>query len=186
MSLSKPSTESQPNRTGSPRDGSPRDPRELPLRSQRGFSLIELMVSLALMTIMFGVGIPAMQRYLHTNHLIGAANNLAGELRLARQRAVSEENNVVFSWDLTDDKYRWLDDDDNDGTADTGEYQSDWRVLPDDVDLVAGSTPLVGTSVTFQSNGSATQGGQLTVTNDASLSKTIQLVQVSGLVKVIS
>jgi prepilin-type N-terminal cleavage/methylation domain-containing protein len=153
---------------------------------QRGFSLVELMVSLAMMTILFAVGLPALNKYLKTNNLIGSANNLAGELRLARQRAVSEENNVVFSWSLADDHYRWLDDDDNDGTADVGEYLSDWRELPDGIDLVAGATPMAGTSVTFSSGGSASQGGQLKVTNANGLERTIQLVQVSGLVKVLS
>ncbi|HEX7877884.1 MAG TPA: GspH/FimT family pseudopilin [Candidatus Eisenbacteria bacterium] len=157
-----------------------------PRSGERGFSLVELMVSIALMSIMFLVGLPAMNRYLKTNRLLAASANLAGELRLARQRAVSEENNVVFSWNLTDDKYRWLDDDDNDGSADTGEYVSEWRQLPDGIDLDAGATPLAGTSVTFLSSGSASQGGQLTVTNEEGLERTIQLVQVSGLVKVLS
>jgi len=153
---------------------------------ERGFSLIELMVSIALMSIMFLIGLPAMSRYMKTNRLLGASANLAGELRLARQRAVSEENNVVFSWDLTDDKYQWLDDDDNDGTADTGEYVSEWRQLPAGIDLDGGATPLAGTSVTFLSGGSASQGGQLKVSNEIGLERTIQLVQVSGLVKVLS
>ena len=157
-----------------------------PSFGDRGFSLVELMVSIVLMSIMFAVGVPALARYMKTNKLIGSTANLAGELRLARQRAVSEENNVVFSWNLTDDKYQWFDDDDNDGTADTGEYVSEWRQLPDDVDLEFGATPMAGTSVTFASGGGASQGGQLMLTNPAGLTRTIQLVQVSGLVKVLS
>jgi prepilin-type N-terminal cleavage/methylation domain-containing protein len=157
-----------------------------PSFGERGFSLVELMVSIALMSIMFAVGVPALARYMKTNKLLGSTANLAGELRLARQRAVSEENNVVFNWNLTDDKYQWFDDDDNDGTADSGEYASEWRLLPDEVDLEAGDTPLAGTSVTFSSSGGASQGGQLKLTNEAGLTRTIQLVQVSGLVKVLS
>jgi type IV fimbrial biogenesis protein FimT len=157
-----------------------------PPSAERGFSLIELLVSIALTSIMFAVGLPAMSKYLKTNQLIGSANNLAGELRLARQRAVSEQNNVVFSWSMTDDQYRWHDDDDGDGTADTGEYLSEWHDLPASVDLVDGDTPLAGTSVTFAPGGSASQGGQLKVTGADGLTRTIQLVQVSGLVKVLS
>jgi len=157
-----------------------------PRNGEHGFSLIELMVALTLMTVMFAVGVPALGRYLQTNHLLGGAGNLAGEMRLARQRAVSEENSVIFSWSLDDDRYRWHDDDDSDGTADNGEYISDWHELADGVDLVAGESPLSGTSVTFSPNGNASQGGQLTLSNSEGLSRTVQLVAASGLVKVIS
>jgi len=157
-----------------------------PSPGERGFSLMELMVSLTLMTVMFAVGVPAMSRYLRTNHVLGSANNLAGELRLARQRAVSEQNWVIFSWSLADDHYRWHDDDDSDGVADTGEYISDWRELPNGVDLVNGASAFGTASVTFRANGSASQAGQLKVANAENLSRTIQLVAASGLVKVLS
>ncbi|TPW15971.1 MAG: type IV fimbrial bioproteinis protein FimT [bacterium] len=152
---------------------------------ERGFSLIELMVSLTLMTIMFAVGLPALTRSLRTNRVLGSAGNLAAELRQARQRAVSEENQVIFSWSLADDHYRWHDDDDNDGTTDTGEYVSDWRELPDGVDLVDGATAFGAASVTFRPNGSASLAGQLRVVNADNLGRTVQLVATSGLVKVI-
>jgi type IV fimbrial biogenesis protein FimT len=157
-----------------------------PSFGERGFSLVELMVSIALMSIMFAIGVPALARYMKTNKLLGSTANLAGELRLARQRAVSEENNVVFSWNLTDDKYQWFDDDDNDGTADSGEYASEWRQLPDEVDLEAGDTPLAGTSVTLAATGTASQGGPLKISNAAGQNTTLHHVQVSGLVKVLS
>lgn len=157
---------------------------DCPSPGERGFSLIELMVSLVVMTVMFAIGVPAMGRYLKTNNTLSGAGNLAAEMRLARSKAVSEENSVIFSWSLADDHYRWHDDDDSDGVADNGEYISDWRELANGVDLIAGVSPLAGTSVTFRANGSASQGGQLKVTNSESLSRTIQLVAASGLVKV--
>jgi Tfp pilus assembly protein FimT len=55
----------------------------------RGVSIIEiLMVALAL-AVMAGMALPSVSRTLETTRLRGAAWNLAGDLRLARQKAVS-------------------------------------------------------------------------------------------------
>ena len=55
----------------------------------RGISIIEiLMVALAL-AVMAGMALPSVSRTLETTRLRGAAWNLAGDLRLARQKAVS-------------------------------------------------------------------------------------------------
>jgi prepilin-type N-terminal cleavage/methylation domain-containing protein len=155
------------------------------LRNEAGFSLIEMMVSLILMTILFGVAVPAMSRYMRTHEVLGAANNLAADLRLCRQRAVAESNNWIFSWDLGAGTYRMHDDDDNNGAEDAGERIEE-KTLDSDVTLDNGATAFVDGAVTFLPSGAASQNGQLKVSGADGLERTIQLIRPTGLVKVLS
>lgn len=59
-----------------------RDPAE------RGFSLIELAIVLVVMGILFAFSVPGFQRLTSSNQLRGAAENVAGQLRLARAKAI--------------------------------------------------------------------------------------------------
>ncbi len=61
------------------------------LRRRDGFSLVELMVVLALVGIMLTMSLPALNRYLTTGNVQSAANLLEGEMRLARQKAVARD-----------------------------------------------------------------------------------------------
>jgi len=65
----------------------------------RGVSIIEiLMVALAL-AVMAGMALPSVSRTLEVTRLRGAAWNLAGDLRLARQKAVSlqQRHRICFT-----------------------------------------------------------------------------------------
>lgn len=159
--------------------------RKPPTTDERGFSLVEMMVSLVLMTILFGVAVPAMSRYMRTHEVLGAANNLAGDMRLTRQRAVAESNNWIFSWDLDAKTYRMHDDDNNDGSEDVGEQVVE-KTLDDDVTFGNGDAPFTDDSVTFLPNGSASENGQLKISGDGGLERTISLLRPTGLVKVLS
>lgn len=155
-------------------------------RGEEGFSLIELAVAIVLTTIMMLASLPALTRYLQTHQMVGAVNNMAADLRLCRSRAAAEGNDIVFTWSVANKTYTVLDDDNGNGSADVGEAVIGPRDLPDSVTLTNGpDTPFVGTSVTFQSDGSASQSGQFTIADTHGFSQEIQVVRVSGLVKVI-
>ncbi len=67
--------------------------------NDRGISIIEiLMVALAL-AVLAGMGMPSLLRTLDAYRLRGAAWNLAGDLRLARQKAVSlqQRHRICFA-----------------------------------------------------------------------------------------
>jgi prepilin-type N-terminal cleavage/methylation domain-containing protein len=159
-----------------------------PIRhGEAGFSLIELAVAASLTAILAAATLPAMSRYLRTHQLTGAVNAMAAELRFCRARAASEGNNVVFSWNADAGTYTVLDDDNNNGATDTGEAVLGPKDLPAGVTLTNGpSNAFVGTAIVFQPDGSANQGGQFTLTGYNELAWQIQLIRVSGLVKVLS
>lgn len=57
--------------------------------NDRGFSLMEILMVAAALVVLAGMAIPSVLRTLEAYRLRGAAWNLAGDLRLARQKAVS-------------------------------------------------------------------------------------------------
>src|SRR3972149_6235762 len=58
---------------------------------ERGFSLMEILMVAAALVVLAGMAMPSVFRTLEVYRLRGAAWNLAGDLRLARQKAVSPQ-----------------------------------------------------------------------------------------------
>jgi prepilin-type N-terminal cleavage/methylation domain-containing protein len=56
---------------------------------ERGFSLIELMIVLVVLGLIIGYSIPTYNRYSTTLQLRGAGENISGQLRLAREKAIA-------------------------------------------------------------------------------------------------
>lgn len=59
------------------------------IANERGFSLIELAIVLVVMGILVGFSVPSFQRISSTYQLQASAENVAGQLRLARERAIA-------------------------------------------------------------------------------------------------
>lgn len=56
---------------------------------ERGFSLIELMIVLVVLGLVLGYTMPSLLRFSSTLQLRGTAENIAGQLRLAREKAIA-------------------------------------------------------------------------------------------------
>jgi prepilin-type N-terminal cleavage/methylation domain-containing protein len=56
---------------------------------QRGFSLVELAIVLVVMGLLLGFSVPSFQRLSASYQLRGASENIAGQLRLAREKAIA-------------------------------------------------------------------------------------------------
>lgn len=59
-----------------------------------GFTLIELMVTLAVLAILLTVGVPDFQAFIQKNRISAAANTLISALNLARSEAISRGSDV--------------------------------------------------------------------------------------------
>jgi len=57
-------------------------------RQQRGLTLIELMVTLAVVAVTLSIGVPSFQGMASSNRMSSAANSLVGALNVARSEAI--------------------------------------------------------------------------------------------------
>ncbi|WP_341303802.1 GspH/FimT family pseudopilin [Pseudomonas sp. TMP25] len=63
--------------------------------SSKGFTLIEMMVAIAIIAILASVGIPAFQNMTLNNRITTTTNGLLGVLQLARSEAVTKRRDIT-------------------------------------------------------------------------------------------
>lgn len=90
------------------------------MHTKKGFSLLELLIVLAIFTIIASITLTSYCRHLSKYQLRGAARLLMGDIMLAKTRAVSQNNRYRIMF-IDDHQYNILDDDDDDNSADDDE-----------------------------------------------------------------
>jgi prepilin-type N-terminal cleavage/methylation domain-containing protein len=144
----------------------------------KGFTLVELMIAIAIMAILVAVSIPSFGRYLQSWRLNGETDQLASLMRSARSAAVSKHVNTVFVFDTTNDNYYYFEDADGDGTKDSDEYCTETIDLPPGI-ILRGHT-LSQTKILFGPKGNANESGTITLQNLQNKVRTIMLFGGTG------
>lgn len=75
------------------------------MRSQRGFSLVELIVVMVLIAVVAGIGAAAISSGLPGQQLRGAAREMAVELRFARAQAIATGREQTFEINVGDKRW---------------------------------------------------------------------------------
>lgn len=69
---------------------------------QRGFTLVELMVTLAVVVILTAIAVPSFRNMTLSNRLTTSANDIVAALNVAKMEAVKRNTNVQFCSNLAD------------------------------------------------------------------------------------
>lgn len=148
-------------------------------KNESGFTLAELMVTIAVLAVMAMIAIPAFMSWMPGMRLNGAARQIMGDLMAARMKAVKQNNRFrVFFNSPGTNQYQILDDDNNNNSADTGEAITTKNIQTEyhDVTLSSTNNPI------FSPRGTATNLPTVTLQNSSG-SKTVT-VSIAGRVKI--
>ncbi|WP_323135074.1 GspH/FimT family protein [Methylophaga sp. OBS3] len=72
---------------------------DMPLKNRLGFTLIELMIVIAVLAVLAAIALPSFQTTLEKRRVTGAADNLFAALHFARSEAIKQNNQVQFQFD---------------------------------------------------------------------------------------
>lgn len=127
-------------------------------KNESGFSLFELMVVIAIISILSAITIPNFLSYRDSANLRGAAFNLKSDLELAKMRAIRGGSNIAVLF--TGSRYEIFQDTDADYVKDSGETQ----VLSRNLDNITVTPNFASTvSTAFNNRGQALKTGTVSL-----------------------
>ncbi len=118
--------------------------------SNYGFSIIELVIALVIIGIIVAIAYPNIKDWLSNERVRSAAIQLAGHIKEARTDSIKLHREHCLCFDIVNDNYTVMDDNNNDGcscTTDTVIYNVSIRNDFKGVDLTNGS------KITFDARG---------------------------------
>lgn len=139
------------------------------MKKNSGFTLMELMVTIAIVGITAAIAIPSVISYLPKHRMSGGTRDIYSAMQYARMRAVKEKTRVVINFNAGTDSYTvFIDDGRGGGTADNNIADGTETVktgqMPVDVDLFNAAFG-AGSRSSFNSRGLPVQIGNVELRN---------------------
>jgi prepilin-type N-terminal cleavage/methylation domain-containing protein len=152
-------------------------------RTQNGFTVLELAITVTLSGILLAASVPAVGLLLQSGNLNSAVDQAAGHLRLARQMAAATGFPQLVVWSEADGSYRIVEDRNGNGNADSAESSLGPFLLPERISVDAENTEITAAPLRFLPDGSASASGFLTYRSERGRSAALQLIGSTGQVK---
>ncbi|EEG07307.1 GspH/FimT family pseudopilin [Pseudogulbenkiania ferrooxidans] len=126
---------------------------------QRGFSLIEMLISIVLMAVVLAFAVPSFSTWLMNHQIRNAADTAMASLQLARAEAIRTNTAVQLSFDSTTKKIWQI------KRVDTGAVLQQKNFAEDAPKVTITPTPSTVTTVTFNGLGRISDTTPLTQLN---------------------
>jgi prepilin-type N-terminal cleavage/methylation domain-containing protein len=135
-------------------------------RCERGFSLIELMVTIVVFGLLIGFSVPSYQTYALTQKVRGTSENLVQTIQLQRSRAMSTGQDVVINFNTAAPA----------GWTVMSAGRQNQMALPNGVSYASASPG----SLTLKRNGQVSSSGLVVFQNRVGMQDTVS-IELSGL-----
>lgn len=154
---------------------------------QQGYTLIECLVALVIISVVLGLAVPSFDQMLHKQALDAARMKLVSAIKMTRQEAVYRNRAVTLLQRNGDWSNGWtaMVDLDGNGTLDTSDIVIRQQAGPEGDITLSGNTP-VSNYIRYMPDGTARlysgafQAGTLTLCHATGNSQGIKLVLSSG------
>ncbi|TMQ53615.1 MAG: prepilin-type N-terminal cleavage/methylation domain-containing protein [Candidatus Eisenbacteria bacterium] len=158
---------------------------EIRRRHDAGFTLVELTVVMVIFGIMTAVALPGFNKFMRSLDLNNQVQVTASMLRVARQRAITENNAYRIWYDPFARNFGWWDDDNSDFIYVFGEKFASPQTMPGWITATQSATNPMGSFwTTFNPDGSASQSFTFIYSNSDGYSRNISIIRPTGMVTI--
>jgi Tfp pilus assembly protein FimT len=150
------------------------------MRNNFGFTIIELLVIIAILAVLFSIGTPAFLQWRSNAKLRDAVSSLRGDLEMAKLRSIRENEFVAVLFN-TDNYLVFIDDGEGAGGVaenwirDGSERILRNRQMPAGVFIDLNNTTFAGDRTRFNGRGHIGNQGLVTIVNTAGNQRTIDM-----------
>lgn len=132
--------------------------------AQRGFSTLELFITLAIIAVVAAMGYPAFQRMAINGNLRSAARQIMGDIALLKERAVAQNTQFSITFEPLNNRYRC-----SDMETDQWKYPT---MIARDIQITRAAFGS-GRTIVFESRGTIQQAGNIELINGRGSTATI-------------